>query len=344
MLLQEQEITLFFKVIMGSISKNCLGWAARDTSGVLSPYNFIRRDTRLDHVSLTITHCGICYADVAWAKNIPRNTIYPVVPGHEIVGIVKKVGSNVRHFKLSDHVGVGPYVNSCTSLKYQTNYPLVSAAPLLYARITVYAPMIRYKVNKPSKSLGVVGLGGLGHLAVKLGKAFGLHVIVFSTSNSKKDEALNLLGADKFIISSNMQQIEDFVERGILSLAVSRLKKNGDAGSIKIFVSDYYEKRGMTLSYSTDFPCINVGKPKRRIYLRLEICDLVSLQRYVKSLSIFQISLLVEKSRQKPKESLLVLSDTLETGKYDDDQMLKSCGIKTDSKFTQVKVMFCQIQ
>ncbi|KAF6151359.1 hypothetical protein GIB67_040632 [Kingdonia uniflora] len=97
---------------MGSISENGLGWATRDTSGVLSPYNFIRRDTGPDHVSLTITHSGICFADVAWAKNIPRNTIYPVVPGQEIVGIVKEVGSNVRRFKVGDHVGVGPYVNS----------------------------------------------------------------------------------------------------------------------------------------------------------------------------------------------------------------------------------------
>ncbi|KAF6135600.1 hypothetical protein GIB67_015453 [Kingdonia uniflora] len=103
---------------MGSICKNCLGWAARDTSGVLLPYNFIRRDTGPDHASLTITHCGICYADVAWAKNIPRNTIYPVVPGHEIVGIVKEVGSNIRRFKVGDHVGVGPYVNSCKTCEY----------------------------------------------------------------------------------------------------------------------------------------------------------------------------------------------------------------------------------
>ncbi|KAF6171888.1 hypothetical protein GIB67_011785 [Kingdonia uniflora] len=226
---------------MGSINENCLGWAARDTSGVLLPSNFIRRDTGPDHASLTITHCGICYADVAWPKNIPRNTIYPVVPGHEIVGIVKEVGSNDRRFKVGDHVGVGPYVNFYTFnsvdedgiitrggyssyivvlegyvFKIPDNYPLVLAAPLLCPRITVYAPMMRHKVNKPGKSLGVVGSGGLGHLAVKFGKAFGLHVTVFCTSNSKKDEALNLLGEDKFIISSNMQQMEhlnNFLDR-----------------------------------------------------------------------------------------------------------------------------------
>lgn len=87
------------------------------------------------------------------------------------------------------------------------NYPLPSAAPLLCAGITVYAPMMRHKMNQPGKSLGVIGLGGLGHLAVKFGKAFGLNVTIFSTSMSKKEEALSLLGADKFVLSSDQQQM-----------------------------------------------------------------------------------------------------------------------------------------
>ncbi|VVA26407.1 PREDICTED: probable [Prunus dulcis] len=86
-------------------------------------------------------------------------------------------------------------------------YPLASAAPLLCAGITVYTPMIRHKMNQPRKSLGVIGLGGLGHLAVKFGKAFGLNVTVFSTSTSKKEEALTLLGADNFVVSSNLEQM-----------------------------------------------------------------------------------------------------------------------------------------
>ena len=87
-------------------------------------------------------------------------------------------------------------------------YPLAKAAPLLCAGITVYTPMMRHNMNQPGKSLGVIGLGGLGHMAVKFGKAFGLKVTVFSTSESKRDEAINLLGADNFVISSDTQQME----------------------------------------------------------------------------------------------------------------------------------------
>lgn len=93
------------------------------------------------------------------------------------------------------------------------DYPLESAAPLLCAGVTVYAPMVRHSMNQPGKSLGVVGLGGLGHMAVKFGKAFGLHVTVFSTSVSKKEEALNLLGANNFVISSDHDQMKVRIER-----------------------------------------------------------------------------------------------------------------------------------
>lgn len=91
--------------------------------------------------------------------------------------------------------------------KIPDGYPLDKAAPLLCAGITVYSPMMRHKMNQPGKSLGVIGLGGLGHMAVKFGKAFGLKVTVFSTSESKKEEALNLLRADNFVISSDKQQM-----------------------------------------------------------------------------------------------------------------------------------------
>ncbi|KAM6557878.1 hypothetical protein CsatB_004897 [Cannabis sativa] len=232
----------------------CLGWAATDPSGIVSPYKFNRRAVGSDDVSITITHCGICYADVVWTRNKHGDSKYPVVPGHEIVGVVQSVGSGVSRFKVGDHVGVGTYVNSCRDCHYcnqglenhcqkgsvytfnhvdadgtitkggyssfivvhqrycfkiPDSYPLASAAPLLCAGITVYAPMVRHKMNQqPGKSFGVIGLGGLGHMAVKFGKAFGLNVTVFSTSISKKEEALTLLGADKFVLSSDQEQMK----------------------------------------------------------------------------------------------------------------------------------------
>ncbi|XP_065871515.1 probable cinnamyl alcohol dehydrogenase 1 isoform X1 [Euphorbia lathyris] len=206
-----------------------------------------------DDVSLKITHCGICYADVIWSRNMHENSKYPMVPGHEIVGIVQEVGSNVSHFKVGDHVGVGMYVSSCGDCEYCNDreeyncikvpvltfnaidvdgtitkggyssfivvherfcfkipegYPMASAAPLLCAGITVYNPMMRHGMNKPGKSLGVIGLGGLGHMAVKFGKAFGLKVTVISTSMSKKEEAIGLLGADNFVLSSDQEQMK----------------------------------------------------------------------------------------------------------------------------------------
>ncbi|KAJ4724656.1 putative Alcohol dehydrogenase [Melia azedarach] len=99
-------------------TEDCLGWAARDTSGVLSPYNFSRRAVGSDDVSITITHCGICYADVIWTRNKIGDSKYPLVPGHEIVGIVKEIGPNVGRFKVGDRVGVGTYVNSCRDCEY----------------------------------------------------------------------------------------------------------------------------------------------------------------------------------------------------------------------------------
>ncbi|KAL6006657.1 cinnamoyl-Coa reductase [Asimina triloba] len=251
------------KVAMTTESGNneCLAWAARDPSGILSPYKFSRRVPGPDDVSLKITHCGVCYADVIWKGNKIGDFHYPLVPGHEIVGIVKEVGSSVKSFKVGDRIGVGTYVNSCRDCDYcndrlevycakfptltfnaldvdgtitkggysshivvherqltsrykycyriPDDYPLASAAPLLCAGITVYSPMMRHKMNQPGKALGVIGLGGLGHMAVKFGKAFGLSVTILSTSKSKKEEALTLLGADRFVVSSEKQQMED---------------------------------------------------------------------------------------------------------------------------------------
>lgn len=202
-------------------------------------------------------YCGICYADVIWSRNKLGTSKYPLVPGHEISGIVREIGTNVQRIKVGDRVGVGTYVNSCRECEYcddylenycskgsvhtfdgldsdgtitkggyssyivvherycfgiPEKYPLELAAPLLCAGITVYNPMIRHNMNQPGKSLGIIGLGGLGHLAVKFGKAFGLKVTVFSTSISKKEESLNVLGADDFVISSDEKAMAAFTK------------------------------------------------------------------------------------------------------------------------------------
>ncbi|OWM67002.1 hypothetical protein CDL15_Pgr000454 [Punica granatum] len=217
--------------------ENCVGWAARDESGFLSPFSLGRRPT-----NKTITN------------------------RHEIVGIVKEVGANVSKFKVGDCAGVVTYLDTCRDCNYcneglevhcskgftltingidvdgnptrggyssfvvvherycykiPENYPPESAAPLLCAGITVYTPMMQHKMNaQPGKSFGVIGLGGLGHMAVKFGKAFGLKVTVLSTSLSKKDDALNLLGADEFILSSDKEQMDVHVQpkRALLML------------------------------------------------------------------------------------------------------------------------------
>ncbi|KAL3741679.1 hypothetical protein ACJRO7_017188 [Eucalyptus globulus] len=220
-----------------TMSNNCHGWAARDDTGLLSPYEFERRSVGGNDVSVKITHCGICYADVACTRNKRNNTVYPVVPGHEIVGIVKEVGDEVSKFKVGDHVGVRPFVDSCRECAYcdvgheehcskttltingtckdgtiskggYSSFIVVhDGSTFAMCGITVYNPMIHHKMNQPGKSLGVVGLGGLGHMAVKFGKAFGLNVTVFSTSIYKKDDALNMLKADKFVLSSDKEQM-----------------------------------------------------------------------------------------------------------------------------------------
>lgn len=228
------------------------GWAARDTSGALSPFKFSRRATGEKDVTFKVLYCGICHSDLHMVKNEWGTSTYPLVPGHEIVGEVTEVGSKVKEFKVGDRVGVGCMVGSCRScndctnnlenycskmiLTYGAKYkdgtltyggysdtmvadehfvvripdtlPLDAAAPLLCAGITVYSPLKYYGLDKPDLHVGVVGLGGLGHMAVKFAKAMGAKVTVISTSPNKKKEALENLGADSFLISRDQDQIQ----------------------------------------------------------------------------------------------------------------------------------------
>ncbi|KAK8717374.1 hypothetical protein V6N13_044645 [Hibiscus sabdariffa] len=232
--------------------KKAFGWAARDSSGLLSPFKFSRRATGENDVAFKVLYCGMCHSDIHMVKNEWGNSIFPLVPGHEIVGEVTEVGSKVRKFKVGDRVGVGCMVDSCRScdnckvdlenhcpkmiLTYSVKHydgtityggysdcmvaeerfivripdslPLDAAAPLLCAGITVYSPMKHYGLDKPGLHVGVVGLGGLGHVAVKFGKVMGLKVTVISTSPNKKDEALKTLGADSFLVSRDQDQLK----------------------------------------------------------------------------------------------------------------------------------------
>lgn len=238
------------------MAKEVLGYAALDASGHLSPYRFTRRATGEQDVTFRITHCGICHSDLHQIRNEWQHSTFPMVPGHEIVGIVTEIGSKVTGFKVGDHVGVGCLVGSCANcdacdkfleqycdklvLTYNSvyydgtvtqggystlmvadqkfvfrippNLPLDGAAPLLCAGITVYSPMKYFGMTEAGKNLGVVGLGGLGHMAVKFGKAFGLHVTVISTSPNKEKEAKELLGADHFIVSKDPNQMKQAVK------------------------------------------------------------------------------------------------------------------------------------
>ncbi len=229
---------------------NAKAFGASSATNPLAPLSIPRRDPTGTDVQIDILFCGICHSDLhqvrdEWHQFMP--TVYPCVPGHEIVGKVTKVGAGVTRFKVGDTVGVGCLVGSdhtCPACKagmemfcpngqwtyngkdkhgtapvtyggysdsivveegmvlhIPTNLNLAAAAPLLCAGITTYAPLKRNNVG-PGKRVGVVGLGGLGHMGVKLAHAMGAKVTVFSTSPNKKDDALRL-GADEVVISKD---------------------------------------------------------------------------------------------------------------------------------------------
>ncbi|XP_031375541.1 8-hydroxygeraniol dehydrogenase-like [Punica granatum] len=228
------------------------GYAAKDTSGYLAPFNFSRRATGEKDVTFKVLYCGICHSDLHSIRNEWGDAMYPQVPGHEIVGVVTEVGSKVTKFKVGDKVGVGTLVGSCGScdsckgdfenycLKFIPTYnsiyhdgtmnyggysdmmvadehfvvgipdnlPLDAVAPLLCAGTTVYSPMKYYGLNKPGLHIAVVGLGGLGHIAVKFAKAMGMKVTVIDVDPAKKQEAVERLGADDFFLSQDQEQME----------------------------------------------------------------------------------------------------------------------------------------
>ncbi|KAJ7943759.1 putative Alcohol dehydrogenase [Quillaja saponaria] len=228
------------------------GWAARDSSGILSPFKFSRRETGEKDVTFRVLYCGICHSDLHSLKNEWGFSTYPLLPGHEVVGVVTEVGSKVQKFEVGDNVGVGCMVGSCLScescandlenycpkliltygaknidgtityggysdimvtdehfvVRIPDNMPLDAAAPLLCAGITVYSPLRYFGLDKPGLHVAVVGLGGLGHVAVKFAKSFGAKVTVISTSPHKMKEAIENLGADSFLVSRDQDQMQ----------------------------------------------------------------------------------------------------------------------------------------
>jgi uncharacterized zinc-type alcohol dehydrogenase-like protein len=228
-----------------------LGYAAQSAQDNLAPYRFERREPRADDVVIDILFCGVCHSDLHQARNDWANSIYPVVPGHEIIGRVLSVGAAVTRFKAGDNVGVGCMVDSCQHcepchhgleqyceefptltyngtdrhdhtityggysekivvsdkfvLKVPDGLDLAGAAPLLCAGITTYSPLRHWKVGKGSK-VAVVGLGGLGHMALKLAKALGAEVTLFTRSPGKEQDARRM-GADNIVISTDETQM-----------------------------------------------------------------------------------------------------------------------------------------
>ncbi len=231
-------------------------YAAQSETSELAPRPIERRELRSDDVAIDITYCGVCHTDIHYAENDWGGTIYPVVPGHEIIGKVTAVGDNVKGFKVGDSVGVGCMVDSCrecssceqgleqyclngmvptyngedlhdksvtyggysekivVSDRFVVRVPEkldpAKAAPLLCAGITTYSPLRHFGVKEGHK-VGVIGMGGLGHMGVKFAKAMGAEVTIFTRSESKVAEAKRQ-GADNVIISTDDEQMEAAAE------------------------------------------------------------------------------------------------------------------------------------
>jgi uncharacterized zinc-type alcohol dehydrogenase-like protein len=233
------------------------GYATQNASSPLEPFNFERREPGPQDVLIKILYCGICHSDIHQARDEWGGSIYPMVPGHEIVGRVVRVGKDVKKFKADDVVGVGCFTDTCRvcnsckegegqycekhlSLTYNSleqdlktptyggyssqivvdeNYvlsispklSLANVAPLLCAGITTYSPLRRFNVG-PGKRVGIAGLGGLGHVAVKLAVAMGAEVTVFSTSPGKETDARRL-GAQHFVLTKDPRTLAPLAEK-----------------------------------------------------------------------------------------------------------------------------------
>jgi alcohol dehydrogenase (NADP+) len=253
------------------------GYAARSATGRLEPFTFERRNLRANDVLIDILYSGVCHSDIHTVRNewegsvYPDGTIYPALPGHEIVGRVRAIGDAVSKFNAGDLVAVGTMVDSCGACAnckrgleqfcqlgatWTYNSPdrisgantyggysdlivvrqefvlkvthakedLAAVAPLLCAGITMWSPLRHWEAG-PGKKVGIVGIGGLGHMGIKLAHALGAHVVAFTTSESKRTDAL-ALGADEVVLSRDANEMKRHV--GSLDLIVNAVAVQHD--------------------------------------------------------------------------------------------------------------------
>lgn len=228
------------------------GYACKQAKGPLTSYAFERREPRDHDVVIDIQYCGICHSDIHQVSDEWGGSAFPMIPGHEIAGIVSQVGTNVSHYKVGERVGVGCFVDSCRKcsscddgleqyciegctltyngverdgktptqggysnkivvnenyvLRIPDDLPLPRAAPLMCAGITLYSPLMHWNAG-PGKRVAIIGLGGLGHMGVKIAHALGAEVTVLSHSLNKQEDGRRM-GADHFFATSDPKTFE----------------------------------------------------------------------------------------------------------------------------------------
>lgn len=256
------------------------GYAALSAKTPIVPYSFERRDPREADVVIDIKYCGICHSDIHQARDEWGGSLFPMVPGHEIAGVVRAVGPKVTKYKVGDRVGVGCFVDSCRhcescrqqldqyclegpTLTYNgyerdgktlsqggysnvivvdENYvmripdslSLDKAAPLLCAGITLYSPLVHWKAG-PGKKVAILGLGGLGHMGVKIARALGAEVTVLSHSDRKREDALRM-GAHHFVATRDPKVFDQYANHFdlIVNTVSARLDMEGYFGLLKV--------------------------------------------------------------------------------------------------------------
>ena len=246
-----------------------IGYAANQAKAQLTPYSFERREPKEHDILIDVKYCGICHTDIHQVNNEWGGSTYPMVPGHEIVGVISQLGSKVTKYKIGDRVGVGCFVDSCRTcspckngleqycangmvttyngvdkdgtttqggysskitvdenyvLKIPDNIPLDKAAPLLCAGITLYSPLKHWQVG-PGKKIAIIGLGGLGHMGVKIAHALGAEVTVLSHSLRKLEDGKKM-GATHFYSTSDPETFAKL--QGYFDLIISTVSTDFD--------------------------------------------------------------------------------------------------------------------